>query len=277
MEGYLNLARLVLDKGRHRTSSVQGVGNIVYVGHELRFNPAKEFPLITTKSLRLSWKAVIAELLWFLSGSDDIKDLHRDDVHLWDAWATKKICDQYSLPEGRLGRIYGPQWRTWRGVDGRIIDQISNVIDEIKTRPDSKRMMVTSWNPAEVDDVFVSPCHGIFKFVVAEGVIDLCMTQRSADLPIGVPFNIASYSLLLLMMAQVTGLKPGTFSHYMMDIHVYDNQVELLRTVQLGREPRLLPSVQLNPSVKNIFEFKLDDFTLEGYNPHPAIKYPVGI
>jgi len=277
VQAYLDLANLVLNKGRNRTTSVQGIGNRVYTGHELRFEPDMGFPLLTTKNMKGSWKAIVAELLWFLSGSDDIKDLHRDNVHLWDAWATKEICDQYNLPEGRLGRIYGPQWRSWRGVGGKIIDQISNVIEEIKTRPDSKRMMVTSWNPAEVDDVFIAPCHGIFKFIVAEGIIDLCMMQRAADLPIGVPFNIASYALLHRMVAQVTGLTLGIFSHYLTDIHIYNDQIEIMKDVQLVREPRPLPRLQLNPDVKNIFEFKIEDFTLADYNPHPYIKYPVGV
>ncbi len=276
MKKYLDLVEQVLTKGRRRATSVQGVGNIVYAGAELRFKPAQEFPLITTRSLKGSWRAIVGELLWFLSGSSDIKDLHQMGVRLWDAWATKEICDQYGLPEGNLGRIYGPQWRAWRTTQGTTIDQITNLIGEIKERPDSKRMKVTAWNPEDVDQVFIAPCHGDFKCVVAEGVLDLCMVQRSADLPIGVPFNIASYSLLLLMIAQVTGLKPGEFVHQLQDIHIYENQVQVIKE-QLTRELRPLPHVKLNPNVLDLFAFTIDDFTLEGYNPHPPLKIPVSV
>lgn len=258
-------------------TSVQGVGNIVYAGHQFRFRPAERFPLMTTRSLEGGrWKAIVAELLWFLSGSSKISDLHRHGVRLWDAWATPEICEQYGLPPGDVGRIYGPQWRSWRATDGRVIDQISRLVEEIKKNPDSKRMKVIAWNPEDVDRVFIAPCHGDFKCVVAEGVIDLCMTQRSADLPIGVPYNIASYSLLLLMLAQVTGLKAGEFVHHLQDVHIYDNQVDLLRE-QLQRSPRPLPRVNVNQAVRNIFDFTLQDFAVVGYNPHPPIKFPVGV
>lgn len=274
MREYLDLVEKVLTKGRRRTTSVQGVGNTVYAGAELRFRPAQKFPLITTRSLKGSWRAIVGELLWFLSGSSDIKDLHQVGIHLWDAWATTEICKQYGLPAGNLGHIYGPQWRAWRTTQGGTIDQISNLICEIKERPDSKRMKVIAWNPEDVERVFIAPCHGDFKCVVAEGILDLCMVQRSADLPIGVPFNIASYSLLLLMIARVTGLKPGEFVHQLQDIHIYDNQVQAMRE-QLVREPRSLPHVKLNPSVADLFAFTINDFTLEGYDPHPPIKIPV--
>lgn len=311
MKQYLDLVELVLTKGRHRTTSVQGVGNTVYAGHEMRFRPAEAFPLLTTRSLKGSWKAMVAELLWFLSGSNNIADLHAMGVHLWDPWATEEICKRKNLPPGSIGRSYGPQWRNWlrredktldvveqmlastisaeekiasltsmltrHRDDSRPIDQISDLIKEITTRPDSKRMKVTAWNPEDITKVFIAPCHGDFKCVVAEGVVDLCMTQRSCDLPIGIPFNMASYSLLLLMIAQVTSLKPGEFVHHLQDIHIYDDQVEPFKE-QLKRQPRPLPQITLNPEVKNIFAFTLSDFTLSGYDPHPAIKgIPVGV
>ena len=276
MRQYLDLVETVLTKGRRRTTSVQGVGNTVYAGAEMRFRPSEEFPLITTRSLKGSWKAIIGELLWFLSGSNNVSDLHKNGIHLWDSWATKDICDQYGLPEGSVGRIYGPQWRAWLTRSGTTIDQITKLVEEIMTKPDSKRMKVIAWNPEDVDGVFVAPCHGDFKCVVAEGVIDLCMVQRSADLPIGVPFNMASYSKFLLMLAQVTGLQAGEFVHQLQDIHIYDNQVEAIKQ-QLMRQPRHLPHVKLNPNVKSLFDFTIDDFVLEGYDPHPPIKIPVAV
>lgn len=277
MREYLELVELVLTRGKRRCTSTQGIGNIVYPGHMLRFRPAEAFPLLTTKSLRSSWKAIVVELLWFLSGSSRVEDLHRHGVHIWDQWATKEICDRYSLPEGDLGPIYGPQWRAYRAWDGRSIDQVTRLIEEIKVFPDSKRMMVDSWNPADVDRVMVAPCHGTpWKCIVAEGELNLLMVQRSCDLLVGVPFNIASYSLLFLMLAQVTGLKPGEFIHFLMDIHIYDNQVDGARE-QLTREPRPLPRVILNPAVTDLFSFTLDDFTLEGYTPHPYIRIPVAL
>lgn len=274
----------------------------------MRFRPSEAFPLTTTKNLGgKAWKALRAELLWFLSGSTHIRDLHLNDVHLWDQWATKEICDRYGLPEGDLGRIYGKQWRSWRVsetelVDDiaemlqrgapnniilnaiethrrkspRTIDQISNLIQEIKERPDSKRMMVVSWNPEDIDSVMVAPCHGIFKVNVAEGVADLVMFQRSADLPIGVPFNIASYSLLLLMIAQVTNLMPGELIYEPADVHIYYDQIEGMKTI-LKRAPRQLPRATLNPSITNLFNFRIDDIELRDYDPHPHIKIPVAL
>lgn len=312
MEQFLNLIDTVLTKGKKRTTSVQGPGTIVYPGYEMRFRMDDGFPLITTRSLKGSWKAVRAELLWLLSGSDDIADLHKDGVHLWDSWATPEICAQYGLQPGRLGRIYGPQWRSWsrrendlvdkiadiiawveplngekiraikkllenRPRGGETIDQIANLVHEIKTFPDSKRMKVTAWNPEDVDKVFIAPCHGDFKFIVAEGGLYLILSQRSADLLVGVPFNIAGYALLLLMMAQVTGLKAVEFVHYLIDVHIYFNQVEYAK-MQLERAPKPLPEVWLNLAVTDIFGFQLDDFVLKNYNPHPAIKgIPVAI
>lgn len=276
MRQYLDLVETVLTKGRKRATSVQGVGNIVYSGYEMRFRPAEEFPLITTRSLKGSWKALVGELLWFLSGSTDIADLHKDGIHLWDPWATPEICAQYDLPEGSIGRSYGAQWRSWLCRDGSTIDQIAKLIKEIRETPDSKRMKVTAWNPEDVESVFIAPCHGDFKCIVAEGMIDLCMTQRSADLPVGVPFNIASYSLLLLMIAQVTGLKPGEFVHHLQDVHIYANQIELARE-QLKRRTRDLPTIWINPEVKDLFSFTLKDFELNNYNPQDPMKYPVGV
>lgn len=281
MKQYLDLVETVLTKGRRRSTSVQGVGNTVYAGYQMKFQPAEEFPLLTTRSLAgKPWRALVAELLWFLSGSGDTADLNKMGVRLWDQWATPEICDQYHLPHGTVGRLYGPQWRSWLCRDGSTIDQISRLIKEIKTTPDSKRMKVTAWNPEDVENskgvepVFIAPCHGDFKCVVSEGTIDLCMTQRSADLPVGVPFNIASYSLLLLMIAQVTGLKAGEFTHHLQDIHIYDNQIEETKKL-LTLEPKKLPAVRLNPAVNNLLEFTMDDFSLNGYDPHPFYKIPV--
>ncbi len=281
MKQYLDLVETVLTKGRKRSTSVQGVGNTVYAGYQMKFRPADEFPLLTTRSLAgKPWRALVAELLWFLSGSGDTADLNKVGVRLWDQWATPEICDRYNLPHGTVGQLYGSQWRSWLCRDGSTIDQISRLINEIKTNPDSKRMKVTAWNPEDVEDskgverVFIAPCHGDFKCIVAEGVVDLCMTQRSADLPVGVPFNIASYSLLLLMIAQVTGLKAGEFTHHLQDIHIYDNQIEETKSL-IKLEPKPLPKVRLNPTVDNLFSFTMDDLTLENYDPHPFFKIPV--
>lgn len=281
MRQYLDLIETVLTKGRRRESSVQGVGNTVYAGYQMKFRPTEEFPLLTVRSLQgKPWRAIIAELLWFLSGSDDVAEMHKVGVHLWDQWATPEICVRYGLWPGTVGRLYGPQWRSWFCRDGTAIDQISRLIDEIKNKPNSKRMKVTAWNPEDVESsqgvekVFIAPCHGDFKCIVAEDVIDLCMTQRSADLPVGVPFNMASYSLLLMMLAQVTGLKAGEFTHHLQDVHIYDNQIEESKKL-LALEPKKLPRVRLNPQVKDLFSFTVDDFTLEGYDPHPFFKIPV--
>jgi thymidylate synthase len=277
MKSYLDLCETVLIKGRKRITGTQGIANTVYAGAELRFRPSEAFPLMTTKDLGGKvWRALVHELLWFLSGSSKISDLNKHGVRLWDQWASEEISLKYNLPAGDLGRIYGPQWRSWLKRDGQTIDQITKVINEIKTDPNSKRMMVTSWNPEDVDGVMVAPCHGIFKFVVAEGVLDLCMFQRSADLPVGIPFNIASYSLLLLMVAQVTDLQPGEFSHYLADIHVYDDQVDGIKQV-MARTPKKLPKIKLNPDVKNLFDFKFEDFELVEYYPHPYVKIPVAL
>lgn len=277
MEQFLNLIDTVLTKGKKRPTSVQGPGTIVYPGYEMRFRMDDGFPLITTRSLKGSWKAIRAELLWLLSGSDDIAELRKDGVHLWDSWATPEICAQYGLPSGRLGRIYGPQWRRWATRDGGEIDQVEKLLREIKTNPDSKRMTVTAWNPEDTDKVFIAPCHAIYKFIVAEGGLYLNLWQRSADILVGVPFNIAEYALLLLMVAQVSGLKPMEFIHHLSDAHIYFDQVEYAK-IQLERAPKPLPEVKLNPEVADLFGFRLDDFVLENYDPHPPIKgIPVAI
>ncbi len=277
MEQFLNLIDTVLTKGKKRATSVQGPGTIVYPGYEMRFRMDDGFPLITTRSLKGSWKALVHELLWFLSGSDDVGDLHKNGVHLWDPWATPEICKNYGLAPGRLGPIYGPQWRHWKTRDGGEIDQVSNVLDEIRTSPDSKRMTITAWNPEDIDKVFVAPCHVVCKFIVAEGGLYLNLWQRSADLLVGVPFNIAEYALLLRMVAQVTSLKPVEFVHHLSDVHIYFDQVEYAK-MQLERIPKPLPEVKLNPKVTDIFSFQLDDFTLAGYDPHPPIKgIPVAV
>lgn len=278
MQQYLELIRCVLDHGFKRQTSVQGVSNYVYPGYTLRFNLATGgFPLITVRDIgQKGWRALVAELLWFLSGSSKINDLHKVGVHLWDPWAKKEYCSRYGLETGDLGRIYGPQWRNWLTRDGGSIDQIANLINEIKNCPESKRMMVTSWNPEDVEEVFIAPCHGIFKTVVADGKISLLMFQRSADVPIGVPFNIASYGLLLLMIAQVTGLKPWELVIFLADAHIYEDQIESVR-ILLERKPRSLPLVALNPGVNNIFDFTLGDISLIGYDPHPSVKIPVSV
>jgi thymidylate synthase len=276
MKAYLDLVDRILTEGKHRKSGTQGIGNLVYpLGERWVFWPSREFPLITTR--RMSWRVVVGELLWFLSGSSRIADLHDSNIHIWDEWATKEWCDKYGLPEGDLGPIYGPQWVRWRTRDGETINQIARLVEEIKNFPDSKRMMVTAWNPEDVDSVMVAPCHGVpWKCVAADGELHLHMFQRSADLLVGVPVNIASYSLLLLMLAQVTGLRPGAFVHHLSDVHIYDNQVEAALKL-LRRKPHPLPRVELNPEVKDIFGFSLDDIKLENYEADPYFSIPVAI
>lgn len=270
MRQYLELVQHVLDHGE-RKDDPQGVGNIAICGYQMRFSMKDGFPLITTRSLKHSWKALVYELLWFLSGSSDVADLHKHGVHLWDQWATPDICAQFGLPAGDLGPIYGPQWRRWQGRNGTVIDQIQNVIDEIRRFPDSRRLVVTAWNPEDVDKVFVAPCHFIFKFFVAGKKLSLHLMQRSADVIIGVPFNIASYSLLLHMVAKVTGLVPWEFVHTLSDTHIYIDQIPYAKE-QLLREPRALPCLRLNPLRREIDDFCFEDFILEKYNPYPPIK-----
>ena len=231
----------------------------------MRFDLSKGFPLLTTKKVHL--KSIIYELLWFLAGDTNVKFLQDHGVTIWDEWADEN---------GNLGPVYGHQWRSWQTTDGRVIDQISQVIDQIQHHPDSRRMLVTAWNPSDVDKMALPPCHCLFQFYVAEGKLSCQLYQRSADVFLGVPFNIASYALLTMMMAQVCGLQPGEFVHTTGDTHIYRNHFEQV-DLQLTREPRPLPVMKLNPDVKSLFDFQYEDFTLEGYDPWPAIKAPVAV
>ena len=273
MKQYLELLKYVLENGEKKTDP-QGIGNFAVCGYQMRFNMNDGFPLLTTKKMPL--KSIIYELLWFLKGDTNVRYLQEHGVTIWDEWATKEACAKYNLPEGELGPIYGEKWRRWPARNGTVIDQISDVINDLKTNPDSRRLVVTSWDPEDVDKVFVAPCHCFFKFFVANGKLSLHLFQRSADIFLGVPFNIASYSLLLMMVAQVTGLKAHEFIHTLSDTHIYLNHIEQAK-IQLEREPRPLPKMILNPEIKNIFDFDFKDFQLENYDPYPAIKAEVGI
>lgn len=275
MKQYLEVVESILTRGKKK-SDPQGVGNIARCGYQMRFSMKEGFPLITGRSLKGSWRAIVAEMLWFLSGSTNIKDLHKHGVHVWDQWATAEICASLGLPPGELGPLYGKQWRSFNGGKEKQIDQISTIIQGLKRNPDSRRYLVTSWNPAEIDDVFIAPCHGIFHLFHSDGVLDLHLFQRSADVPVGVPFNIAGYALLLLMIAQVTGLEAGELVHTLSDAHIYVDQIESMKLL-LTREPRPLPHVGINHAVQNIFDFRPEDFVLEGYDPHPSIKIPVAL
>jgi thymidylate synthase len=271
---YLDLLRDVLENGQGK-SDPHGVGSIAVCGRTMRFDLSKgEFPMLTTK--KLHFKSIAYELLWFLRGETNIKFLKDNNVSIWDEWVTPEACQKYGLPEGDVGRIYGAQWRHWRKTDGGEIDQIKNLIDGLKEHPDWRRHMVTAWNPEDVDNVFVAPCHGIFKCFAVNGELSLHLFQRSADVFLGVPYNIASYSLLLLMIAQVTGMKPKEFIHTMSDVHLYNNHFEQARE-QLKREPKALPKLKINPAVKDIFDFKYEDFTLVDYVADPNIKAEVAI
>lgn len=273
MKQYLDLLKHVLENGE-RKGDPQGIGNIAVCGYQMRFNMAEGFPLMTTKKMPL--KSIIYELLWFLKGDTNVKYLQDHGVTIWDEWATKEACAKYGLPEGELGPIYGEKWRHWKKREGGEIDQISEAIEDIKLNPDSRRLVVTAWDPEDVDKVFVAPCHCFFKFFVAQGKLSLHLFQRSCDIFLGVPFNIASYSLLLMMAAQATGLKANDFIHTLSDAHIYLNHVDQAK-LQLTREPKPLPKMILNPEIKNIFDFKYEDFKLEDYNPHPAIRADIGI
>ncbi|MGC9968231.1 MAG: thymidylate synthase [Minisyncoccia bacterium] len=275
MRQYLDLVEHVLKNGKQKTDP-QKVGNIAVCGYQMRFDLNDGFPLITTRSMKGSFKAMVYELLWFLSGSTRVEDLQKNNVHIWDIWATPEICGPLGLEPGDLGPIYGKQWRAFNGGGEKPVDQIANLIRDLKTNPDSRRLVVTAWNPAEVDKVFVAPCHCFFKFFHAQGELSLHLFQRSADVPIGVPFDIAEYALLLMMVAQVTGLKPKEFVYTLSDTHIYLNQIEPVKEL-LTREPRPLPQVKINPEVKDIFSFKFEDFTLENYDPHPPVKIPVSL
>ena len=264
MQQYLDLLRHIRANGVMKEDRT-GTGTQSVFGYQMRFNLAEGFPLLTTKKVHL--KSIIHELLWFLSGDTNIKYLKDNGVTIWDEWADEN---------GNLGPVYGHQWRSWSAPDGRVIDQISQAIDLIKHHPDSRRILVTAWNPAEIDEMALPPCHCLFQFYVAGGKLSCQLYQRSADVFLGVPFNIASYALLTLMMAQVCGLEPGEFVHTTGDTHLYKNHFEQV-ALQLSREPRPLPVMKLNPEVKSLFDFKYEDFTLEGYDPWPAIKAPVAV
>jgi thymidylate synthase len=264
MRPYLDLLQQVLDHGTAKGDRT-GTGTVSIFGAQLRFDLAAGFPLLTTKRVHL--KSIIHELLWFLKGDTNVKYLKDNGVSIWDEWAK---------PDGELGPVYGYQWRSWPAPDGRHIDQISQVVDMLKKNPDSRRIIVSAWNVADLDKMALMPCHAFFQFYVAGGKLSCQMYQRSADMFLGVPFNMASYALLTLMVAQVCGLKPGDFVHTFGDTHIYNNHMDQVRE-QLSRTPRALPVMKLNPAVRNIFDFKYEDFTLEGYDPHPAIKAPVAV
>ena len=264
MKPYLDLMRHVLEHGTQKDDRT-GTGTLSVFGWQMRYNLAAGFPLVTTKKCHL--RSIIHELLWFLQGDTNIKYLKENGVSIWDEWADEN---------GNLGPVYGRQWRSWPRPDGGSIDQISEVVKTLKTNPDSRRIIVSAWNVADLDKMALAPCHAFFQFYVADGKLSCQLYQRSADIFLGVPFNIASYALLTLMMAQVTGLQPGDFVHTLGDAHLYLNHLDQTRE-QLSREPRPLPTMTLNPEVKDIFAFRFEDFTLSGYDPHPAIKAPVAV
>lgn len=264
MKQYLNLANKILTDGVVSNDRT-GTGTKSIFGYQMRFNLKDGFPLLTTKKLHL--KSIIHELLWFLKGDTNIKYLQENGVHIWDEWADEN---------GNLGRIYGCQWRTWKGYNNEIIDQISDVIEAIKTNPNSRRLIVSAWNVADLPNMALPPCHLLFQFYVRNGKLDLQLYQRSGDVFLGVPFNIASYSLLLMMAAQITGLEAGEFIHTLGDAHIYLNHMEQIK-LQLSRETRELPQMIINPDVKSIFDFKFEDFELINYNPHPHIAGKVAI
>jgi len=264
MRQYLDLMQRILDEGV-RKSDRTGTGTLSIFGPQLRFDLADGFPLVTTKKLHL--KSIIHELLWFLKGDTNIAYLRENGVSIWDEWADAN---------GDLGPVYGYQWRSWPAPGGQHIDQISQVIAELKRNPDSRRLLVSAWNVADVPKMKLAPCHAFFQFYVAQGKLSLQLYQRSADFFLGVPFNIASYALLNLMVAQVCGFEPGEFVHTLGDTHLYLNHLEQARS-QLERTPRRLPTMRVNPEVKDIFGFRYEDFVLEGYDPHPAIKAPVAV
>ena len=264
MRQYLDLMQHVLDHGVTKSDRT-GTGTRSVFGYQMRFDLAQGFPLVTTKKCHL--KSIIHELLWFLQGATNIRYLKENGVSIWDEWADES---------GELGPVYGKQWRSWLASDGRVIDQISEVIAQIKKNPDSRRLIVSAWNVGEIDQMALAPCHAFFQFYVADGKLSCQLYQRSADIFLGVPFNIASYALLTMMVAQVCGLKYGDFVHTFGDAHLYSNHMEQV-ALQLSRQPRALPAMKINPAVKDIFAFKYEDFTLEGYDPWPAIKAPVAV
>ncbi len=264
MKQYIDLLKHILDDGIDKADRT-GTGTRSTFGYQMKFDLAEGFPLVTTKKLHL--KSIIYELLWFLMGDTNVKYLQENGVRIWNEWADA---------DGKLGPVYGAQWRSWPDYDGGFIDQISNAIYDIKHNPDSRRIIVSAWNVADLPKMALAPCHCLFQFYVADGRLSCQLYQRSADCFLGVPFNIASYALLTMMMAQVTGLKPGYFVHTLGDAHLYQNHLEQAR-LQITREPRKLPRMILNPDVKDIFDFKYEDFVLEGYDPHPHIKAEVSV
>lgn len=264
MKQYLDLLNRIVTEGVQKSDRT-GTGTISVFGHQMRFDLKDGFPLLTTKKLHL--KSIIYELLWFLRGDTNVKYLQEHGVRIWNEWADE---------DGDLGHIYGYQWRSWPDYNGGYIDQIAKVVDDIKNNPDSRRIIVSSWNVADLDNMNLPPCHLLFQFYVADGRLSLQLYQRSADTFLGVPFNIASYALLLMMMAQVTGLEPGEFVHTTGDTHIYLDHIEQVK-LQLTREPRPLPRMVINPEVKNIFDFKYEDFQLEGYDPWPHIPGKVSV
>ncbi len=264
MQQYLQLLQHILDTGTEKSDRT-GTGTKSVFGYQMRFDLQAGFPLVTTKKLHV--KSIIYELLWFLKGDTNTAWLKEKGVSIWDEWADDN---------GDLGPVYGHQWRSWTGADGQTYDQIKDVLKQIKTNPDSRRMIVNAWNVADLPKMALSPCHALFQFYVADGKLSCQLYQRSADVFLGVPFNIASYALLTMMMAQVTGLEPGEFIHSFGDAHLYNNHMEQTR-LQLTREPYPLPTMKLNPEVKDLFDFEYEDFTLENYQHHPAIKAPVAV
>ena len=264
MQQYLDLLQYILDNGVEKSDRT-GTGTKSCFGYQMRFDLQRGFPLVTTKKLHL--KSIIYELLWFLRGETNIAYLKEHGVSIWNEWANEN---------GELGPVYGKQWRRWEGVDGQIVDQVSDLIKQINTNPDSRRLIVSAWNVADLTEMALMPCHTLFQFYVAEGRLSCQLYQRSADVFLGVPFNIASYALLTMMIAQVCDLQPGEFIHTFGDVHIYNNHIEQVN-LQLSRKPLPLPAMKLNPSVKNIFEFAYEDFILENYQSHPAIKAPVAV
>ncbi len=264
MQQYLDLLNHILSNGAQKHDRT-GTGTLSCFGYQMRFDLNEGFPLVTTKKLHV--KSIIHELLWFLAGDTNIKYLQENGVKIWDEWADA---------QGNLGPVYGYQWRSWHAPDGRVIDQIANVVESIKKNPDSRRLIVSAWNPADVDRMALPPCHALFQFYVADGKLSCQLYQRSADVFLGVPFNIASYALLTLMVAQVCGLQPGEFVHSFGDVHLYNNHLEQAK-LQLTREPRALPQMEIDPSVTDLFAFRYEHFTLKGYDPHPHIKAEVAV
>ncbi len=264
MEAYLRLLKQVLEEGQPKSDRT-GTGTLSLFGHQLRFDLSKGFPLVTTKKVHL--KSIIHELLWFIKGDTNIAYLKKNGVSIWDEWADER---------GELGPVYGKQWRSWEGKDGKVHDQLTELLAQIRQNPDSRRLIISAWNVAELDNMALSPCHVLFQFYVSQGELSCHLYQRSADLFLGVPFNIASYALLTLMVAQVCDLRPGSFIHSFGDVHLYNNHIEQAKT-QLNRNPYPLPEMKLNPNVRDLFAFQYDDFELHNYQAHPRISAPVSI